>query len=555
MTTSQPPAANRRRLGEMLHDASWISQDMVHIALVEQKKTGELLGRILVRLGFVPEQVMRELLSSLLGQPGINLDTTRLDPRILALVPRRLIERHHILPVHWDAKSATLTLAMADTQNMAVIDTIQANIHANITIKTVLAGEGELARAIQKHFGSSTRQEMTQVATEQANLVETLLSDALRRAAAEILIEPEPGLIRIRYRVDGVLSESRALHLEHLNGLVQSIQTLAEADGIPPGEPWQGHFTMTPMSRPVAVRVNACPTRHGTSLMLQVREHSPRMIPLERLGLSRLSRDLLLDLLSRPEGMLLVVGPKGCGKSTTLRALMHYLDSETHHILTLNDTLEPDRVSTHTAPTEPPDPFQGGGELASLLAQEPDWMVMDEIRTPEQARLTLDAALAGQRILGALRSGSTLGAFPRLLRFGLPGASLSGALNGIIGQQRVRLLCPHCKRPHHPTHREWSLLGLTPDRITLPLQGATGCIQCHGSGFLGCSSILELLPVDAHFAALLEQGAHHSVMRRLARQNGSLTLEHEAIRLVLEGRTSLSEICRVVRLDGRELCE
>ncbi|MBF0212001.1 MAG: Flp pilus assembly complex ATPase component TadA, partial [Magnetococcales bacterium] len=338
MTPSASAAPQkRRRLGDILLDAQIITPDKLTIALTEQKKTGEQLGRIIVKLGFVPEQVMRDLLGSALGQPSIDLDTIRLDPSVLALLPKKLIERHQVLPIQWNAKTATLTLAMADTQDVAVIDKIQANIHEGITIRPVLAGQSEIGRAIQKYFGGHISLEgvireletgsidLESLSTDQGGqfshpmvrLVEMLLADAVHRDASDIHIEPELGFVRIRYRVDGVLSEVRSLHRDYLSGLVVRLKVLAGMNIAETRAPQDGRFSMNISSHAIDFRVSSQPTTHGENLVLRVLDRNKGIMRLEDLGLSRSNLNTLKRMMAKPEGIILVTGPTGSGKTTT----------------------------------------------------------------------------------------------------------------------------------------------------------------------------------------------------------------------------------------------
>ncbi|MBF0418507.1 MAG: hypothetical protein HQL86_09700, partial [Magnetococcales bacterium] len=264
----QPPA---RRLGEFLQDASLISSDQLHIALTEQQKTGEMLGRVLTRLEFVPEAQMRELLGDLLGLPTVDLDQTVIDPRILALVPNKLIERHQVLPIRWNPKESTLTLAMADPRNMAVLDTIQANIHPEIILKSELSGPTEIARAISRAMKPSKAPEVNPqaLANDPSRLLDALLVEAVHQRVTHIHIVPESGQMCIRYRRDGVMSLRCALHRDHLSGITSHIRKLAGLEPAP--APGKGRFHASFSAQEIDCQVTALATLPDPSLVLRVR--------------------------------------------------------------------------------------------------------------------------------------------------------------------------------------------------------------------------------------------------------------------------------------------
>ncbi|MBF0439189.1 MAG: Flp pilus assembly complex ATPase component TadA, partial [Magnetococcales bacterium] len=345
--TTPPPAQQRRRLGDILLEADIINRDKLTIALTEQKKTGEQLGRIIVKLGFVPEQVMRDLLGSALGQASINLDQTKLDPHILAMVPKKLVERHQVIPVNWDSRTATLTIAMSDTQDVAVVDKLQANLHAGINIQTVLAGQSEIARAIQKYFGveisldgiireletgnidleSLSTDQGAQFSHPMVRLVDMLVTDAVHREASDIHIEPEMGFVRIRYRIDGVLSDVRNLHRDYLSGLIVRIKVLSGMNIAETRAPQDGRFSLNIATRTIDFRVASQPTTYGENLVLRVLDRNKGIMRLEELGLSKATLTTMKMMMAKPEGIILVTGPTGSGKTTTLYSMLNFLNT------------------------------------------------------------------------------------------------------------------------------------------------------------------------------------------------------------------------------------
>ncbi|MBF0341414.1 MAG: Flp pilus assembly complex ATPase component TadA [Magnetococcales bacterium] len=555
------------QLGDLLIDAGVITRDKLTIALTEQKKTGEPLGHALVRLGFVAEEEMRDLLSNALGQPSIELDGTRLDPKILAMVPRRLIERHQVIPVHWDGRTSSLTLAMSDTFDEAVIDKIQANIQPDITLKTILAGQSEIARAIQRAFGVelSLEENLREIETGRmqgnryptdstgrtdsplVRLVDGLIGDALLRSASEVHIDPELGLVRIRYRIDGVMTEIRCLHKDHFAGLAGCIKELAGLNPSATDTPLEGGFSRTLAARSIDLQICSHPTLHGESLLLRILDRGRGIPTLEELGLSQPVLGVVRGLLARPTGILLIAGSRGSGRTTTLLSLLQALNTPQVKIMTLEDPPHHPLEMVGQAIRSPSATLEPTSQLAALLRQEPDILALDTKTNPTFLPMLFQAALQGTKILTTLSGNSAIGVLSHLRELGIPASLLAESLQGILRQHLVRLLCPHCKRPRDPTPRERQQLG-NPSTLTGPVFSAFGCGRCHGSGYHGRAPVLETLPMDRELACLIEQNAPRNAIEQWAQQRSLPTPAQDALRLITQGLSSLEELGRVLDL-------
>ncbi|MBF0163685.1 MAG: Flp pilus assembly complex ATPase component TadA [Magnetococcales bacterium] len=545
---TSPRHAQPRRLGELLLDASLITSDQLHIALAEQKKTGELLGRILTRLEFVPEALLRDLLGDLLGVPVVDLDQTVIDPRILALVPKKLIERHQVLPIRWSPKEAILTLAMADPRDMAVLDAIQANIHTEINLKSVLSGPGEIARAIGRAFHPSNAPAVNPrvVADDPIRLIDALLVDAARQEATHIHIEPEPGQVSIRYRHHGVMSQRCALHRDHLSGMLSRIRQLAGMENDPNGASRQGRFRAQLSGMEIDCQVTALATMPDESLVLRVRKGFLSSPTLESLGLALPIAERLKGMLVHPTGLTMIAAPPGGGLSTTLRALMAYLQDEEISLISIEEHPEHPRHAARRVT---------GGEWLSdpladpreLLDMDADILFLDAVRAPEAMRAALRAAMRGQRIVAGIHAHSAHGVFQRLIDMELPIPALIDNLTGVVAQRLVRLLCPACKSAHPPLPEEKRVLGA---RIPDTLFSARGCPACQHSGYHGRVALFEALPADAPVSLWLEGGARHSAFIPCFHAHELPTLADDALRRVRQGEISLEEAARVVHLDS-----
>ncbi|MEO5344901.1 MAG: Flp pilus assembly complex ATPase component TadA [Magnetococcus sp. YQC-9] len=538
-----------RRLGEILCAASLITPDQLQISLDEQKKTGELLGCILVRLEFVAEALLHDLLGELLTIPVIDLDKMTIDPRIIALVPRKLIERHQVLPIRWNAKSTTLTLAMANPNDQAVLDAIQANIHTDIQLKGVLAGPRNLARSIERIFTLPTNAAIIdnprQLADNPLQFVDALLIDALRLDATHIHIEPQPGQVSIRYRRDGLLSERCALHRDHLPGLLTHIRQLADIQTEDGQGIRHGHFATQRAGLTIECRVGLFPTHPDASLVLRIRDSNRAPVSLEQLGLGATVATRLNSALEKSTGITLVASLPNGGLSTTLHALAAYLGNETNTLVALDEETSSLAHPVRCIPGASrwlADPQRAPRELIELDA---DWLLVDRIRSPEALQSLMRAAMRGQRIVAGIHAHSTFGVFQQFFDMKIPPQLLFDTLSGILTQRLVRALCPACKKPHTPTDDEKAWLGDAAARIE-SIYAMHGCSACQGSGYRGRIGLFEMVPNDASLTNRLEQGASHAALSTHLNTYQIPTMTDAAIQRVIQGKTSFDEIRRLL---------
>ncbi|MBF0162262.1 MAG: type II/IV secretion system protein [Magnetococcales bacterium] len=564
-TNADPPP--RRRLGELLLDGGIISQDYLEIALLEQKKTKEQLGRIFVKLGLVPEAIMRDLLGAALNEESIDLDKVGINPEVVHLVPKKLVERYRFVPVDWDDASATLTVAMPDTLDVGIQDKIRARLKPGVQIKTLLAGESEIGRAIDKYYGFELSldgimreletgavdlESLTAVGSGEfshpmVRLVDSLMADAVRRGASDIHIEPEAGFVRIRYRMDGVLSEVRSMHRDYLSGMVVRIKILSGMNIAETRSPQDGRFSLSISRRTIDFRVASQPTTHGENLVLRILDRNKGFVPLEQLGLADSTLKTLRKMLARPEGIVLVTGPTGSGKTTTLYSMLHFLNTEEVNIMTLEDPVEYPMPMVRQTAVNPTANLGFAEGIRSMLRQDPDIILVGEIRDQDTAQMALRAAMTGHKVFSTLHTNSALGSFPRLLDIGVNAEILSGNISGILAQRLVRKLCVHCKRRDKPTLSERHMLE-PESQGEIVLYRPVGCDICFGLGFKGRTTVMEVVRMDDEFDDLIARHGTKGDFFRLAVQKGFKTLAQDGMRLVLQGSVSMDEILRVLDL-------
>ena len=555
-----------RRLGDLLLEKAVITQDQLATALSEQRQTGNSLGKVMVSLGFIPESAMRDLLAEILNHESMDLAEAPPHPGALKRVPKAFAKRHGVLPVLFDAQAKILVVATSNPLNVAVLDKLQARMEPGVTIKPVLASEGEIADAIDRFYGFElsvdgilreleTGEEDLESLSEtpegfshpMVRLVNALLTDAVKRNASDIHIGPTAGFVRVRFRIDGVLRQIHSLHRNILSGLLVRVKVMAGMDIAETRLPQDGRITFDMSGHVINFRVSAHPTIHGENLVFRVLDLRDEIKTPDHLRLTAPSRDALLELLRRPEGLILVTGPTGSGKTTTLYSLLNYLNDEGVNVMTMEDPVEypmPTVLQTHINKSIGLDYAAG---IRSMLWQDPDVILVGEVHDRETASMALQAAMTGHQVLATLHANSALGAIPRLMNLDVATDFIEGNINGIIAQRLVRQLCPACRVSGESTVEERRLLGLPEDQ-PFTLSRPVGCEACFHSGYKGRLPVMEVLPMDEAYDDLIHVGAAKGAFRKLAAARGVRSMAKDAKSRVLAGETTLEEIGRVLVL-------
>jgi type II secretory ATPase GspE/PulE/Tfp pilus assembly ATPase PilB-like protein len=493
------------------------------------------------------------------------------DHDAVKLLPEELARRLRILPISYDPNTRVLTVAMADTFDVVGLDQVVALLGGNIEIRTLLASEAEIQGAIESVYdrefslaailqeidspedaGAQPAKISDEVTQPLVRLVDALLADAVKCRASDIHLEPEDGFIRVRYRVDGVLRQVSTVHKKFWAAIVVRVKVMAGMDITETRAPQDGRISLNIGGRSVDFRVAVQPTIHGENLVLRILDRRSGVVPLEELGLPDDELTLLKMLMARPEGVILVTGPTGSGKTTTLYSILNYRNDESVNIMTLEDPVEypfPMIRQTSLGDAVKLD-FAGG--IRSLMRQDPDIILVGEIRDEPTAEMAFRAAMTGHQVYSTLHTNSALGAIPRLLDIGLKPGILAGNIIGIIAQRLVRRLCQSCRTPYEPTAIERSLMGVEPD-APLTLQQAQGCERCNNQGYRGRLAIMEIVRFDRDLDYALAEGKSLGELHAIALTKGFRPLADDGIRRVLSGDTSLEEIARVVDLTERAL--
>ena len=562
-TTLQQP------LGRILVDKSVISEDQLRIALQEQVKTHEPLGRLLVRLGFLSEATIRDVLSENLGQESVDLTSIIIDASALALIPKDVARRYQLLPLSVDKVARILTLVVADPDNIIALDQVRALLKDEYRLITQLASESDILRAIDQYYGfelsidgilheiepgemdyQALQSGVNEFSQPVVRLIDALLTEAVQRGASDIHFEPESSFLRIRYRIDGVLRQVRSLHKSFWAAMVVRLKVMSGMNIAETRAPQDGRISLRLSGRPIDFRVASHPTTHGENLVLRILDRQKGIVPLDRIGLNEDALNTLKMIIAKPEGIVLVTGPTGSGKTTTLYSVLNHINTESVNIMTLEDPVEyPISLIRQTSVNEAAKLDFASG-IRSMMRQDPDIILVGEIRDHPTAEMAFRAAMTGHQVYSTLHTNSAIGAIPRLLDIGILPDIMAGNIIGIVAQRLIRMLCEDCKYPYQPDAAERKLLGIAADQ-DITLYRAAGCDTCNHQGYNGRMAIMELLKMDHELDDLVSRRVSTRQIREAALAKGFNPLAIDGIRRIRQGLTSLAEVSRVVDLTDR----
>jgi len=554
------------RLGDLLLEQQLITQDQLRIALLEQKSMGKPLGEALLVLGFITEDALRSALALNLGEVAISLKGIVADPLALKLIPKPLAKRYTLFPVSLDVDRNELLIASADPGDIVAGDQVNALLAGKVKAIWRLASSAEIQPAIEQFYGhelsidgilheletgnidtASLAQNTGGYSHPVVRLMDALLADATLRGASDIHFEPEPHFLRIRYRIDGVLRQVRVLHLRYWSAMVVRLKVMAGMNIAETRAPQDGRISLTISGRQVDYRSAVQPMIHGENFVLRVLDRARGLVPIDGLGLSEKQLTLLQLMLARPEGILLVTGPTGSGKTTTLYSVLGHLNQEGVNIMTLEDPVEypmPMIRQTSISEVSKMDFAEG---IRSMMRQDPDVILVGEVRDHDTAEMAFRAAMTGHQVFSTLHTNSAIQSIPRLLDLNIKTNVLAGNLIGIVAQRLVRTLCPNCKKPDTPSAVEAQLLGLGPDE-QISVYRPVGCPACDFQGYKGRMAIFELLKFDKGLDGLITKNASVNEMNDYAVARGFASMAEDGLRRVRDGLTTVDEISRVVDL-------
>ena len=559
----------KRHIGQILISQGILTEDQLRIALLEQLKTNQPVGKLLVNLGFVSEATLRDALSEKLGLHSVDLTQIVVDSAALKLIGRDFAKRHNIFPVALDRERRRLIVAIADTNNIVAIDQVRAQLRGEIELEVRLAGETEIARAIDQYYGHDFSIDgiLHEIETGELDyqslqatgdaysqpvvrLISALLADAGERGSSDIHFEPEQNFLRIRYRIDGVLRQIRSLHKTYWPAMAVRIKVMSKMNIAETRAPQDGRISLTLTGRQVDFRVASQATTHGENIVLRILDRQKGIVPLDGLGLEPGQLALLKKMIARPEGIILVTEPTDSAKTTTLYSVLTHINTDGLNIMTLEDPVEyPMTLIRQTSVNEAAKMDFANG-IRSLMRQDPDVILVGEVRDQDTATMAFRAAMTGHQVYSTLHTNSALGAIPRLLDIGIVADILAGNIIGIIAQRLIRRLCKHCKQPYEASAAECKILGARADRAPT-LYRSVGCDHCDYQGYRGRVAIMEILKLDGEIDEMIARRATARELLKAAVGKGFRTLADDGARRVLDGSTALDELVRVVDLTDR----
>lgn len=562
MSEQQP----KKRIGDELIDRGIISLDQLKIALQEQKSTGGQIGSVLIELGFLTESLLKEVLGESRGEDSIDLSEVVPDADAISLINKRLAQQLRVIPCDFSPDTRVLQLAMADTFDILALDRIKSVVPVDVIIVPVLAGAKEIEKNIDHFYGyelsidgilreietgefeeAQQRMDSAEYTHPLVRLVDAFLTDAVKRGASDIHFEPEDGFLRVRYRMDGVLHQIRSLHDKYWPSIVVRLKVMSNMNLAETRSPQDGRIHLKVAGHPIDFRVASQPTIHGENFVLRILDRDKSIVPLDTLDIAEDNRQLLKLIMARPEGIILVTGPTGSGKTTTLYSMLNHLNNESVNIMTLEDPVEYPMGLIRQTSIGMSSKMSFADGIRSLMRQDPDIILVGEMRDLETAEMGFRAAMTGHQVFSTLHTNSAVGSFPRLLDMGVLPDIISGNIIGIIGQRLIRKLCPKCKKEHPITDIEKQLLGPDSHEMT-HLAASDGCTFCHQTGFKGRIALLEILRMDTDLDELVARKGSQREIIKMAEEKGFRSLASDGIKQILAGHTTLSELSRVVDL-------
>lgn len=557
----------RIRLGDVLVEHGTITAEQLATALTEQRRSGRKLGRVLADLGFVSESALHELLAKHLEVPFVDLKHARIDREAVKLLPEALARRYRALVLLQDARG--LMVGMADPSDLHAYDELRSKLKQ--PIRLALVGEADFLKtldAVYRHtdeiatLAEAVRDDLQQgevdleqLSAEESSpdapvlkLLQTMFNDAMKARASDIHIEPGENVLRIRLRVDGVLQQQIIEGRRVASALVTRLKLMCGLDIAEKRLPQDGRFTIRVQDAAVDVRLATMPTTHGESVVMRLLSQSATLLSLETLGMTAATEVRFRRLVERNAGMVLVTGPTGSGKTTTLYAALNHINKPGVKVITVEDPVEYRLDGITQVQVLPKIGLDFARVLRTALRQDPDIILVGEIRDRETVEIALRGAMTGHFVFSTLHTINAIATVNRLLDMGAPGYMIAAAVNGIVAQRLVRRVCADCTQPATPTVNQIAWLATCRPGLNLGLQkfmAGAGCTYCNLTGYRGRVAVYELLEIDRTLADAVGRGDLEGFARAARGSAGYLPLAQGAIDYALAGVTSLAEAMAV----------
>ena len=550
----------RKSLGEMLVEENVITAEQLENALEVQRRQGGKLSEILINQGLVKAEDLAVVLSVQLNVPLIDLKRHMVRPNALRLIPEDMARKHTFIPL--DVVGDSLVVVMADPEDIRTIEDIKAQ--AKMKVEVALGISSDIKRAIDLNyrFSSEIEKQVSQFAplveeeadatlkliarTPIAQSLDLLIVQAVRDRASDVHLEPQENRLRIRYRIDGVLHDMFSLPLSAHMQLVSRVKILAEMNIAEQRRSQDGQFSIKVGDRDIDIRAATMETAHGERVTLRILDKSLSLFTLPELGLLPDALEKYRAMLNSPFGLILVGGPTGSGKTTTLYASINQLDRKERNILTIEDPIEYRFIDINQTQVNSKAGITFASGLRAIMRHDPDVILVGEIRDKDTATTAVQAALTGHLVLSSIHANDAVGVLFRLVDLGVEPYLVSSTLVGIVAQRMVRRICTHCSTPSQPSVEEQIAYDEEIKEQSTTFYSAAGCNLCANTGYRGRTGLFELLVMSEEIRRMLLSSSSASDLRTEALREGMVTMKHDGILKVKEGITSISEVLRSV---------
>ena len=568
--TAQMPNSSGPDIGSKLLEKKVISEDQLNIAIKERERlaNAKSLGVILVDMGFVSEGALGEILNESAGIKKFDLKASIVDSKLVKKIPKDFAVHNKLIPVSHTSDS--ILVAMVDVFDIIAIDQMRRFFPPNFRIDPVFVAETEIMQAIDQYYdyemsiegilkeiesgGAAKMNDETQLRGDykspMVRLVDAVLNDAVHHGASDLHFEPEAQFLRIRYRIDGKMVQIRSIHKDYWSAIAVRIKIMSGMNIAETRKPQDGRIEAEILGRKIDFRVSTQPTINGENIVMRILDEKQSVMTLDKLGFSEHCINILKKIVKRPEGVVILTGPTGSGKTTTLYTVLNYINSIDKNIMTLEDPVEYHIPLIRQSNIKSDIGMDFATGIKAILRQDPDVILVGEIRDKETAITAIQAAMTGHQVYSSLHTNDALSAIPRLMNIGVPNYLMSGSLIGIIAQRLARKLCSHCKVEVPIDDFEKKLLGNRFASVT-KLYKAVGCEKCSGTGYRGRMAVSEILPFDRELDEMVVQGKTRKDMHKYALEQGFIPMVEDGLEKVVQGSIDLKELVRVVDLTDR----
>lgn len=567
-------ANNIKTIADILYNEHQLTRQQYDEVKVKSVSSGQSLDDILESLHFVSEEKIAEAKARLLGVPYISLGMTSFNPQALSFLPRVVVERFSLIPFLYDDKTKTLSIAMANPADLDALEFVRQKTGLNIRtfgstkedVKNAIAQQytqelvGQVGEAIKETEEFTKKRvvdskQIAEIITDApiAKIVTTILEYAVTSRSSDVHIEPQVDRVRVRYRIDGILYDKLSLPVKVMDSLISRIKILSELKIDEHRVPQDGRFNFKSGDKEVDLRVSTIPTTKGEKVVMRLLRKSGGIPTLSELGLRGNGLKSLESAMLRPHGIILVCGPTGSGKTTTLYAVLSRLNTTRVNIVSLEDPVEYEMQGINQVQINPAVGLTFASGLRSFLRQDPNIILVGEIRDKETTDLAIQAALTGHLVFSTLHTSSASGALPRMIDLGAENFLISSTVNAIVGQRIVRKICDHCKESYNPPSQLMTeisnVLGNLFPRFSQEnkLYRGKGCSECGTSGYLGRVGIYEVLPASEKISRIILEHGDSIMIEKQAMLDGMITMKQDGYLKVLAGETTVEEVLRVAQ--------